>query len=462
MNLEILIIDDDPVVANAFMEVLGKWGHRTEVSNRGETALDMLKKRNFDILITDLKMPGMTGFEVVKMAKKIYPNLFIIVVTAYGSVEKAVEAVKLGASEFVMKPVDFKLLKRCIDREGERLALQYENIQMKALNQDLMGKLHTSRGFGALIGRNKAMLDIYELIKNISSVEVSVLVRGETGTGKELVAWTLHQNSPRKDGPFIAVNCGSLTDTLLESELFGHEKGAFTGAVKTRLGKFELAHKGTLFLDEVGNMSPAMQRSLLRALDKKEIVRIGGQKTIPVDVRVVAATNANLEEAISKGTFRRDLYYRLNVVSIDIPPLRERIDDLPLLVEHFIRRYREKFKKDIRVVSQKALQKMMKHNWPGNVRELENLIERTIVSTNQREISDVSLDNVARPAPCPQPWLDFSSMSLEDVEKAYLDHLLTTQHGMIGICSSIAGIDPKTLYLKMKKYNLKKENYKPA
>ncbi|MBW1796516.1 MAG: sigma-54-dependent Fis family transcriptional regulator [Deltaproteobacteria bacterium] len=444
MKLSILVIDDEIFITDSVQKILLRSGHEVVTANDGSTGLDIYRSQHFDdILIVDLVMPDLSGLDLIRKVKDMDPDAFIVVITGYGTIENAVEALKMGASDFLLKPITSPLLLNVINRRIEHLNSRRENQELRRLNQELFQQVSRRHGFGELIGLNPGILSIYKLIGDLLTVDVNILITGETGTGKELVARTIHQESNRKGGPFVAVNCGGISETLLQSELFGHEKGAFTGAVSFRKGKFELANSGTLFLDEVGNMGLPMQQSLLRVLETKQIERLGGEKTIPVDVRIVAATNADPVAEVGAGRFRQDLYYRLGVVSMHLPPLRERMDDLPHLVEHFVRKYREKYKKDIRTVSQKVLRQLMNYDWPGNVRQLEHVIERAI--GGDRKLEGLTLEDFVHGA-----------------EKFYLERLLKSQKGLISKTADVAGISPKSLYVKMKKHNLKKEAFRAA
>ncbi len=467
MKLSILVIDDEIVITETLQEILVGSGHEVVTANDSLTGLDIYRGRHIDILVTDLIMPGLSGLDLIRGVKEIDPDAFIIVITGYASMENAVEALKIGASEFLPKPVKPALILNLIKRRVEHLTFHRENQELRHVNQLLFQEVANGNGYGELIGRSKQLLSVYQLIEDLVTVDVNILITGETGTGKELVARTVHQKSNRKDGPFVAVNCGGMSDTLFQSDLFGHEKGAFTGAVSFRKGRFELANGGTLFLDEVGNMSLPMQRSLLRALETKQIERLGGQKTIPVDVRIISATNADLEAEVAAGPFRQDLFYRLNMVSVNLPPLRDREGDLPLLVEYFVKKYREKHKKDIRTISQKALKQVMGYHWPGNVRQLQHAIERAIICTSGRHVENVAPrsgnDGDGAYRSTYGDWR-FEAVTLEEfldgAEKAYLERLLKSKKGTIGKSAEVAGISSKSLYTKMKKYNLKKEVFR--
>jgi DNA-binding NtrC family response regulator len=381
MNLrkKILVVDDDAALAEMCVELLSKKGYEANVATGGKEAIERLKKEGtYDIVLTDFVMPDVDGLEILKWIKQSTTSgpetgqTDVVIMTSYGTIDSAVEAMKLGAADYITKP--FK---------GDVLALVINRIfSMRHLENEVT-RLHSELGtiykFDNILGNGHKMQQVYDIMSRIKDTDVTVLISGETGTGKELVAKAIHYNSPRKNKPFVKVDCASLTETLLESELFGHERGAFTGATKDRIGRFRTADTGTIFLDEIGNIPMSVQAKLLRVLQDSEFEPVGGDRTIGVDVRVIAASNLNLEEGVKKGTFRSDLYYRLNVIKIHMPPLRERQEDVSLLVAHFLERYRQKCHKDIKGISSVAMSRLMHYDWPGNVRELENLIERAVI-----------------------------------------------------------------------------------
>lgn len=375
-NRSVLIVDDEPNIRRVMEAVFTKAGYQVFTAESGKKALDILSTEvDLDVMLCDLVMPDMSGVDVLKAAKEINPRLSIVMITAHGTIKTAVDAMKFGAFDYITKPFEIDEIKLVVKNAVERSKLLGENIQLK---QELASRYR----FDEIVGSSGKMQEVYKIIERVADSSATILVRGESGTGKELVARAIHFNSSRKSNPFIAVSCAALPETLLESELFGHEKGAFTGAVGQKAGRFELAHKGTLFLDEIPELSPAMQVKLLRVLQGREFERVGGTKTVRVDVRLIAATNRDLEQAVADGTFRTDLYYRLQVIQIFIPPLRERKEDIPALVEHFIGKFNKQNGKNIRFLNPEALDLFMKYNWPGNVRELENAIERGVVLTN--------------------------------------------------------------------------------
>jgi DNA-binding NtrC family response regulator len=369
----ILIADDEPNIRRVLEAVLGKEDYDVIVAENGRKALDAVSTNaNIDVLISDLIMPDMNGVELLEAARQINPSISVIMITGHGTIKSAVDAMRLGAFDYITKPFDMDELKVIVRRAFERRHLINENL-------DLRQQLKSRYKFDNIIGASSTMQEIFRMVERVANSRASVLIRGESGTGKELIARALHFNSNRAQNPFVPVVCVALSEQLLESELFGHEKGSFTGAVGQKPGRFEMAHTGTLFLDEIGDIPGTVQMKLLRVLQEREFERVGGLKTIKVDVRLVTATNQNLETAVKEGKFREDLFYRLQVVQINLPPLRERLDDVPLLVEHFINKYAKENGKVIKYASPEALEIMMNYQWPGNVRQLENTIERAIV-----------------------------------------------------------------------------------
>jgi len=378
------IIDDEPVIHDVLSQLLASEGYEVEISSSGEEGLQKHPARAFDLILLDLLMPGMDGLDVLRAIRKIDPKAVIIIITAYASVESAIEAMKIGAYDYIQKPFKHEELLLTIKRALDHKNLQAENLRLR-------DELKRKFSFGNIIGRSKPMENIFELIKAAAPTRSTILVQGESGTGKELVARAIHQNSNRPDFPFVIVNSGSLPPDLLESHLFGHVKGAFTGAVSEKQGLFEAADNGTIFFDEISSLNLETQAKLLRVMQDKEFMRLGGTKTIKVDVRIIAATNTDLEELIRQKMFRQDLYYRLNVIKIELPPLRERKEDIPLLTKHFIDVYAKENNKEIEGISEDVLEILEKNIWPGNVRELENLIERAIVFAKSKIITRENL-----------------------------------------------------------------------
>jgi two-component system response regulator PilR (NtrC family) len=378
------VIDDEPIIHEVLSQLLSSEGYEVEHSSSGEEALEKHPSQFYDVTLLDLLMPGLDGIEVLKGIKRIDPQAVIIIITAYASVESAISAMKMGAYDYIQKPFKHEELLLTIERALEHKSLQDENARLR----DELGRKF---GFDRLIGRSQPMQKIFELIKATAPTRSTILVLGESGTGKELVARAIHQNSDRRNFPFVVVNSGTLPPDLLESHLFGHVKGAFTGAVSQKTGLFETADRGSIFFDEISTVGLETQAKLLRVMQDKEFMRLGGTKTIRVDARIIAATNADLEELIERKAFRQDLFYRLNVIKIELPPLRERKDDIPLLVKHFIDIYSRENEKEIEGVSEDVMEILQDYSWPGNVRELENLIERAVVLSKSKLITRTSL-----------------------------------------------------------------------
>lgn len=371
--VKIMVVDDEQSICWAFEQFLKGEGYVPVVSRSVKDALEKLSTEKPDIVFMDIKMPGdMDGLDALEEMKKIDPDVYVIIMTAYGTMQTAIRAIQLGAFDHILKPLDLTQIKLIIEKA---LKIRRQSRELQLLRSEVLGEYHKDN----IVGKSPQMQEIYKLIGMLTTNDVTVLIQGETGVGKELVAKAIHYNSPRRDKPFVAVNCAALTESLLESELFGHEKGAFTGAVSTKLGKFEVAGEGTIFLDEIGDISHKMQTQLLRVLDNKTFERVGSNKPQIVRARIIASTNKDLEKAVKDGSFRADLYYRLKVFSIYIPPLRERKEDIPLLVQHFIRMYNEKFGKQIEGVDDRVMRILMEHDWEGNVRELENLIKSAMI-----------------------------------------------------------------------------------
>lgn len=374
------IIDDEPVIRDVLSQLLTSEGYEVEISASGEEALEKFPSPSFDAILLDLLMPGLDGIEVLRRIKRIDPLAPVIIITAYGSVESAISAMKIGALDYVQKPFKHDDLLLAIEKAVERKRLQDENVRLK-------GELRQRFGFDNIIGKSEALRRVFDLVRAAAPTRSTILLQGESGTGKELVARAIHTSSNRADAPFVTVNSGSLPPDLLESHLFGHVKGAFTGAVALKKGLFEAADKGTIFFDEISSISLETQAKLLRVMQEKEFMRLGGTQTITVDVRILAATNTDIEELIEQKAFRKDLFYRLNVIKIEIPPLRDRKEDIPLLVRHFIEVYAKENHKDVEGVSDDVFGILDYHSWPGNVRELENLIERAVVLSRSRIIT---------------------------------------------------------------------------
>ncbi|MCM2265763.1 MAG: sigma-54 dependent transcriptional regulator [Desulfuromonadales bacterium] len=447
----ILIVDDEEGLRRLLVRVLTKSGYEATAVAGGAEALRQVAGESFDLVITDIKMPEMDGLELLRELKAFDPSLPIIVMTAYGTVENAVQALRAGAYDYVAKPFEIDELKLTVDKALERERLLAEN---RYLHAELEGRYD----FAGTIGNSPGMNQVFDIASSVAASNASVLVTGESGTGKELLARSIHYNSARKEKPFIVLNCSALSEGVLESELFGHEKGAFTGALATRKGRFELADQGTLFIDEVGEMSLAAQVKLLRVIQEHEFERVGGSKPIKVDVRIVAATNKNLEEQVKIGRFREDLYYRLNVVNIHLPPLRERREDIEPLARHFLQKYVAETGKKITEIAPRALSCLLAHEWPGNVRELQNAIERGVV---------LSKGSVLTPRDLPQGLQGGDQICLqlparggnlidilEDLERQLIVQTLEREQGSQTRAADALGIKRTTLRYKMEKYRL--------
>src|SRR6476469_8452611 len=379
----LLLVDDEAALREAIAERLTDHGFLVEQATSGEQALERLAAFAFDILITDLRLPGIDGRKVLDAAVERYPDIISIVITGYGTVKDAVDAIKQGAADFITKPFQFDALLHVLGSALEQRRLRSENAYLRS-------QLDQRYRIEGLIGTGRVMRDLYPLLDTVAATASTVLITGETGTGKELAARAIHHSSPRRTNRFVAINCSAIPETLLEAELFGHVRGAFSGAIATRQGRFEQAHKGTLLLDEVGTMSPALQAKLLRVLQEREFERVGDAHTIKIDVRVIAATHSDLAKMVADGTFREDLFYRLNVIPVQLPALRERRDDIPLLVQHFLQKLAAEIRRPIVTVSQDALRRLMAYPWPGNVRQLENIVERALAFSKGRPQIDVA------------------------------------------------------------------------
>jgi DNA-binding NtrC family response regulator len=418
----LLIVDDEPALREALGVRLADHGFVVDQAASGEEALERLARFAYDILLTDLRLPGLDGTAVLRAALERYPDHVAIVITGYGTVRDAVDAIRRGAADFITKPVEFDALLHVLDSALERRRLRSENAYLRA-------QLEQRYSLDGLVGRSRPMRDLFALLETVAQSSATVLITGETGTGKELAARAIHHNSPRRAHRFVALNCSAIPESLLEAELFGHVRGAFTGAVAARQGRLEQAHRGTLFLDEIGTMSAALQAKLLRVLQEREFERLGDSHTIKVDVRIIAATNTDLKKLVDAGQFREDLYYRLNVVPIRIPPLRDRREDIPLLVQHFVERFcREQTPpRPAPTVSQEAMRRLMAHDWPGNVRQLENVVERILaLNPGRPQIEPADLPPELQPGPAapelPVGWLPDEGLDLE----AYLRRIELT------------------------------------
>jgi two-component system NtrC family response regulator len=449
----VLIVDDEKNYLVVLEALLAPEGYEIMTVDNAQAAIELIQGVDLDLVITDMKMPGMSGMELLQASKNIKPELPVIMMTAYGTIEMAVEAMKKQAYDYITKPFQNEELKLTVTKALQNHRLVKEN---RLLSEALSDRYQ----YGNIIGKSKPMLEIYDLIRKVAQSRASVLITGPSGTGKELIAKAIHYHSPRKERPFISVNCGALTETLLESELFGHEKGAFTGAISMKKGRFELADEGTLFLDEVGEMSPSLQVKLLRVLQEVEFERVGGTKTIKVDVRVLSASNRNLKEDVAEGLFREDLFYRLNVIHMEVPPLKERKEDIRLLVHHFIEKYRQDEGKGKIELAPETWKALYNYPWPGNVRELENVIERAVVLNSDGLIEfqdlppefsekpqDLDIDRFISPDAELQP-------TLEKIEEKLIRRALKLADNVQAHAAEMLGITKSLIQHKMKKYNI--------
>jgi DNA-binding NtrC family response regulator len=448
----VLVIDDEPMIRVTVADALEEEGFRTRAATTGKEGLGMIVGDGFDIVITDLRLPDMDGLQILKEAKKHSATTEVVIITAYGSVDSAVEAMKNGAYDYLTKPFTTEELLLVLRRLLEVKKLRQENIALKK-------RIEKERGPQPMLGKSPQMKRIWELIATVSQVDSTVMISGESGTGKELVANAIHFSSPRKNGPLIKVNCAALPETLLESELFGHEKGAFTGALTQKKGRFELAHQGTLFLDEIADISPGVQVKLLRVLQDCQFERLGGTRTIQVDVRIICATQKDLKEETQKGHFREDLYFRLNVVPISLTPLRERKEDILPLAEHFIQHYSKQIARLPKRLSEKAVELLLSYSYPGNIRELENAMERAVALSQgtQIEPGDLPEEFTSHGMFSLYGELDGSKslgLAIKTFEKRYIEHALKEVGWRRGKASEILGISRKTLWEKMKEYRL--------
>lgn len=443
---KLLVVDDEPHIREAIRKGLTLIGeYEVMIAENGREAIDQLERRFFDLVLTDLKMPEMDGIELLKMIKGIRPEIPVIVMTGYGSIEVAVEAMKIGANDFITKPIDLNDLHLHITKAQKESLLLREN---RLLRMEVMKKFE----FSNIIGKSKKMQEVFSLIERVAPGNSTVIIYGGSGTGKELVAKAIHYNSPRAHRPFIPFNCGAIPETLVESELFGHTKGAFTGALQAKQGLFEVAHGGTVFLDEISTIPPSVQVKLLRVLQEKEVMKVGSLERIKVDVRLIAATNEDLEENVRKGMFREDLFYRLQVFPIHLPSLKDRREDIPLLAHHFLDRFSKEAKKEIKGISKKAMELLLEYHWPGNVRELENMIERAVIMCDR---------NYLMPDDFPKDLgQGYSGLikrgvkqrkSLEEIKSEYIREILKEVGGNKRKASEILKVNPRTLFRFEKK-----------
>ena len=443
-KMSIMVVDDEAIVRESLFHWFKKYGHVVETASSGFEALDKLEKYPFQLLFVDIKMPGMNGIELLEKVKTEYPDTIVVIITAYGSIESAVKAMRIGAIDYLLKPFKPDQLSLVMERISNQKRLLFEHNYLK-------GRLEKITRFDNIIGESPPMEDIFNLIPEVAQSDSSILLIGETGTGKELVAKAIHAKSRRAHLPFIAINCGALPDTLLESELFGHQKGVFTGATHARKGFLEVVSGGTLFLDEIGEISPKMQIDLLRVLEEKKITSIGSREPVDVDFRLISATSRDLGKGITDGSFREDFFYRINVIMIDIPPLKKRKEDIPLLIQHFLEKYGHETTKQVDRVTRDAMELLKRYDWPGNVRELENAVERAVVLSQSRTlgIKDFAFLR-SSPVPLSRP------LSLQEVEKQHIQQILEEYDWNVTQASKALEINRVTLHKKIKRFNLER------
>jgi len=443
-KMSIMVVDDEEIVRESLSQWFKKYGHVVGTASSGFEALDKLEKHPFQLLFVDIKMPGMDGIELLEKVKTEYPDSMVVIITAYGSIESAVKAMRIGASDYLLKPFKPDQLSLVMERISHQKRLLFEHDYLK-------GRLEKITRFDNIIGQSPAMEDIFSLIPEVAQSDSSILLIGETGTGKELVAKAIHAKSRRAHLPFIAINCGALPDTLLETELFGHQKGVFTGATHARKGFLEVVSGGTLFLDEIGEISPKMQIDLLRVLEEKKITSVGSREPVDVDFRLISATSQDLGKGITHGSFREDFFYRINVIMIDIPPLKKRKEDIPLLIRHFLKKYGHETTKHVDRVTRDAMELLKRYDWPGNVRELENAVERAVVLSQSRTlgIKDFAFLR-SSPAPLSKP------LSLKEVEKQHIQQILEEYDWNVTQASKALKINRVTLHKKIKRFNLER------
>ena len=455
----VLIVEDHDRLRDQLGKFYEQEGFRVVTASCGEDGIEKLAQEKFSIVVSDIKMPGIDGFHLARHIREKYPDTDVILITAFGNVKQAVDAMKLGASDYITKPFQPEAIRLVSEKLIEKKRLQEEVRELRIRVQD-------AQSLENIVSKSPKMAKVFELIRSLSATDSGVMITGETGTGKELVARAIHNLGRRKVKQFVAINCGAFPDTLLESELFGYEKGAFTGAVQSRAGKVELADGGTLFLDEIETMALPMQVKLLRVLQEREVERLGGNRKVKVDMRVIAATNVDLSLCLARGALREDFYYRINVIPVELPPLRERLEDLPLLINHILEKHPVARERSIRQVSPEVLDQMLAYRWPGNIRELENILERAIVKCQGQIILDVDLPTVFHREAAPSTFITSKDGALTlkqwllKSEKEYLRGLLMKHEGSISATAVEAKVDNKTLYRKMKRHGLQKESFK--
>ena len=452
--VKILIIDDEKSILDLLSVVFKKEGYTVETALSAKMALELIDKEEFDLVLTDIKLPQMSGMKILQYVKEKYPAMPVVMITAYGTIKQAIEALKMGAMDYIVKPFNMEELKIIVAQGLENRRIQQENVLLK---KDLEEKY----GMNNMVGKSKKMLEVYNLIEKIAVTDSTVLISGESGTGKEIAARAIHFHSRRRERPFVSINCGALPENLLESELFGHVKGSFTGAIANKKGMFETAEKGTLFLDEVGEMSPWTQVKLLRTLQDRKVRRVGGTDEFPIDVRIIGATNQDLKKRIEEGKFREDLFYRLNVISLELPPLRNRKEDIPLLVSHFLSKYCDKMGRDMKRMAPRVMKVFESYSWPGNVRELENSIERIIAIEERETITESSLPEELISPQREQdrsyevkPGFDLNT-TLDDISRNFVQQALQRTNGNLKETATLLGINYRSLRYLIEKLGLR-------
>ena len=456
-NIRILIAEDNELSRDNLAELLRSYGYEVKGVGDGRQAMDVFIDDKYDLVITDLKMPHVDGLHLLKFVKEVNPESIVIMITGYGTVNSAVEAMKLGAFDYIAKPLKDDIVKLTVDRALSYAKLKEENITLK-------DQLKKKYDFGKIIGFSDNMRKVFDKIEKVAASDSTVVIYGESGTGKELVARAIHFNSDRRSCPLVPVNCGAIPEELLESELFGHEKGAFTGAIKSRVGRFELAQAGTIFLDEIGDMSPALQLKVLRVIQEKQFERIGGVKTITADVRIICATNQDLDKAVQEKRFREDLYYRINVIPITLPPLRDRKMDIPVLINHFLQKFNKLKKRNVKEVTPEAMNYMMRYAWPGNIRELENLIEMLVVMKEEGKIKVDDLppkilsvgkgkSDVSGVVDIPEDGIEYNEI-VDQFEKGLLLKALEKTSGVKNRAAKLLHLNRTTFVEKLKRFSI--------
>ncbi len=444
-SARVLIVDDEADTCSLLQEIMEKEGYDVQTTHDGPMALDAVKNQSLDVVLSDIQMPGMNGIQLLGAIHNHQPRTQVILLTAYGSLNTAVEGIKAGAFDYMSKPFALDEIRTVVRRAIEHKHMLEEN-------RVLRERVSSSNPLSNIQGNSPALVAVYKLIARVAPTDSTVLIQGESGTGKELIARAIYANSLRKDGPFVAVDCGTLAETLLESELFGHEKGSFTGAISSKKGLLESANGGTCFLDEIGDISPLLQSKLLRVLQEHEIRRVGGVESTAVDVRILAATNKKLKQLVEQGKFREDLYYRLNVVTIALPPLRDRLQDIPILVDHFLGKHGSMGSKKVTNVSSPAMALLMQHDWPGNVRELEHSIEHAIVLAGQSTIMPQDLPDAIGTSGATKPVPANGWKTLEQLEREHILRVLEAHHGDEARAAEVLGVHRKTIQRKLKEY----------